>query len=195
MARTPNLADHISEARPSLADGGAVIAREDLALEAAFWALLPGNFRHRARPGAITSRNFAAFAPFHTHPARPGNGNHWGRRSRCCKTAARARPTTSISTSATSATPSSAAPPARARPSSELHAGPAGEARRPDGVLRQGPRRRALRSRDRRLLPRRSATASRPAARPSKRSTSRPTNRVFLGRLVRKLVGQPDAAV
>ena len=30
------------------------------------------------RPAAITSRNFAALAPFHTHPAGRAEGNHWG---------------------------------------------------------------------------------------------------------------------
>lgn len=72
------LLDHMAVARSSLASGGAVIAREDLGLEAAFWSMLPGNFRHRARSGAITSRNFAAFAPFHTHPQGRAEGNHWG---------------------------------------------------------------------------------------------------------------------
>jgi hypothetical protein len=36
------------------------VAREALALEAAFWAQLPGNFPMRPRKAPITSRNFAA---------------------------------------------------------------------------------------------------------------------------------------
>ena len=72
------LADHMSKARALLADSGLVVAREDLALEAAFWAQFPGNFKLRARPAAINSRNFAALAPFHTHPAGKAQGNHWG---------------------------------------------------------------------------------------------------------------------
>ena len=72
------LADHLSRARALLADAGLVAAREDLGLEAAFWAQFPGNFRLRLRPAAITSRNFASFAPFHTHPAGRAEGNHWG---------------------------------------------------------------------------------------------------------------------
>lgn len=72
------LADHLSKARAMLADSGLVVAREDLALEAAFWAQFPGNFARRVRPAAITSRNFAALAPFHTHPAGRAKGNHWG---------------------------------------------------------------------------------------------------------------------
>lgn len=72
------LADNLSKARATLADSGLVVAREDLAIEAAFWAQFPGNFARRVRPAAITSRNFAALAPFHTHLAGRAEGNHWG---------------------------------------------------------------------------------------------------------------------
>lgn len=76
---TPStLADHLSKARAILADSGLVVAREDLGLEAAFWAQFPGAFARRTRPAAITSRNFAALAPFHTHPVGKARGNHWG---------------------------------------------------------------------------------------------------------------------
>jgi type IV secretory pathway VirB4 component len=54
------LNDHVAQARNLLADCGMTVAREDLALEAAFWAQLPGNFALRPRQAAITSRNFAA---------------------------------------------------------------------------------------------------------------------------------------
>ncbi|MDB5457645.1 MAG: transporter [Caulobacter sp.] len=72
------LADNLSAARAMLAGSGLVVAREDLALEAAFWAQFPGNFSKRVRPAAITSRNFAGFAPFHTHPAGRAEGGPWG---------------------------------------------------------------------------------------------------------------------
>jgi type IV secretion system protein VirB4 len=72
------LAANLSQARALLADSGLVTAREDLALEAAFWSQFPGNFARRVRPAAITSRNFAALAPFHTHPTGRADGNHWG---------------------------------------------------------------------------------------------------------------------
>lgn len=72
------LADNLSKARAMLADSGLVVAREDLGLEAAFWSQFPGNFGRRVRPAAITTRNFAALAPFHTHPAGRAEGNHWG---------------------------------------------------------------------------------------------------------------------
>jgi len=72
------LADHLSKARAILADSGLVVAREDLGLEAAFWSQFPGAFTRRTRPAAITSRNFAALAPFHSHPVGRAAGNHWG---------------------------------------------------------------------------------------------------------------------
>jgi type IV secretion system protein VirB4 len=72
------LADHLAAARALMADAGLVAAREDLGLEAAFWAQFPGVFRLRLRPAAITSRNFAAFAPFHAHPPGRDQDAPWG---------------------------------------------------------------------------------------------------------------------
>ncbi|MBM0105795.1 hypothetical protein JM946_13725 [Steroidobacter sp. S1-65] len=72
------LNDHIALARTLLADCGMTVAREDLALEAAFWAQLPANFALRPRKAPITSRNFAAMAPLHNHPVGRATGNHWG---------------------------------------------------------------------------------------------------------------------
>jgi type IV secretion system protein VirB4 len=76
--RLKALNDHIALARSILADTGMLVAREDLALEAAFWAQLPGNFPVRPRKAPITSRNFAAMAPFHNYPTGRATGNHWG---------------------------------------------------------------------------------------------------------------------
>ena len=72
------LNDHVARARAILADTGMTVAREDLGMEGAFWAQLPGNFPMRPRKAAITSRNFAAMAPFHNYPAGRANDNHWG---------------------------------------------------------------------------------------------------------------------
>jgi type IV secretion system protein VirB4 len=55
-----------------------VVAREDLALEAGFWAQLPGNFAFRGRKAPITSRNFVGMSPFHNFPIGRATGNHWG---------------------------------------------------------------------------------------------------------------------
>ncbi|KAB2791386.1 MULTISPECIES: VirB4 family type IV secretion/conjugal transfer ATPase [Hyphomicrobiales] len=81
------LTDNLAKARASLTNGGAVVAREDLGLEAAWWAQLPGNFRYRARSGAITSRNFAALSPFHSYPIGQKDGNEWGPAVALLKTA------------------------------------------------------------------------------------------------------------
>ncbi len=72
------LNDRVALARTLLADTGMTVAREDLALEAAFWAQLPGNFSYRPRKAPITSRNFAAMAAFHNFPAGRASSNHWG---------------------------------------------------------------------------------------------------------------------
>ncbi len=76
--RLKALNDQVALARTLLADTGMLVAREDLALEAAFWAQLPGNFPFRPRKSPITSRNLAAMAPFHNHPVGRANGNYWG---------------------------------------------------------------------------------------------------------------------
>lgn len=79
LAESPaTLASCLSKARAMLAEAGLVVAREDLGLEGAFWAQFPGNFGKRTRPAAITSRNFAALAPFHAHPVGRPRGGHWG---------------------------------------------------------------------------------------------------------------------
>ncbi|HEV2603757.1 MAG TPA: VirB4 family type IV secretion/conjugal transfer ATPase [Microvirga sp.] len=78
-AETPaTLAETMAVTRRLLAEAGTVAAREDLGLEAAYLAQLPGLFKFRARSGAITSRNFAALSPFHAHPTGRPDGNHWG---------------------------------------------------------------------------------------------------------------------
>ena len=76
--RARAVSDHVALARARLADTGMTVAREDLALEAAFWAQLPGNFVMRPRKAPITTRNFAAMVPFHNYPSGRASGNHWG---------------------------------------------------------------------------------------------------------------------
>lgn len=81
------LTDNLAKSRTHLTNGGAVVAREDLGLEAAWWAQLPGNFHYRVRSGAITSKNFAAFSPFHSYPVGQRDGNEWGPAVAMLKTA------------------------------------------------------------------------------------------------------------
>jgi type IV secretion system protein VirB4 len=82
------LDERLSVARALLADTGMTIAREDLALEAAFWAQLPGHFSMRPRRAPITSRNFAALSPWHNYPRGRPRGNHWGEALTLLKTSA-----------------------------------------------------------------------------------------------------------
>ncbi|WP_412066897.1 VirB4 family type IV secretion/conjugal transfer ATPase [Rhizobium sp. SYY.PMSO] len=86
-ATVKELTDNLAKARAGLTNGGAVVAREDLGLEAAWWAQLPGNFRYRARSGAISSKNFAALSPFHSYPIGQKDGNEWGPAVALLKTA------------------------------------------------------------------------------------------------------------
>ena len=72
------LNDAVALARSLLADTGMTVAREDLGLEAAYWAQLPAHFGLRLRRAPITSRNFGAMAAFHNYPAGRATGNHWG---------------------------------------------------------------------------------------------------------------------
>jgi type IV secretion system protein VirB4 len=82
------LEQSVANARAVLGDAGIVVAREDFALEAAFWGQLPGNFIARPRRAPITSRNFAGLAALHNFPAGRPSGNHWGDALTVLKTSA-----------------------------------------------------------------------------------------------------------
>ncbi len=62
----------------ALADVGMKWGREDIALPAAFYSQLPGNFAYRPRLSDITSRNFAGFASNHNYPTGRIRGAQWG---------------------------------------------------------------------------------------------------------------------
>lgn len=68
----------ISDCSTELMNLGIVSAREDVNLEASFWAMLPGNFSYIARKSLISSHNFASFASYHNFPAGQKSSNHWG---------------------------------------------------------------------------------------------------------------------
>ena len=57
---------------------GITAVRENLNLEAAFWAQLPGNMKYVVRKATINTLNLAAFASFHNYPSGKRTGNHWG---------------------------------------------------------------------------------------------------------------------
>jgi type IV secretion system protein VirB4 len=81
MLRASSLAEldaGIGEVQASLSDCGIVAVREELGLEAAFWAQFPGNFGYIARRALISSANFAGFASAHNFPVGQADGNFWG---------------------------------------------------------------------------------------------------------------------
>ena len=79
--------EHLAWARAELLDRGIVARPLDLALEAAFWSQLPGNWSYRPRPCAITSLNFLCFSPFHNFMSGKPTGNPWGPAVTVMKTA------------------------------------------------------------------------------------------------------------
>jgi type IV secretion system protein VirB4 len=68
----------VAEVQSALTEAGAVAVREDINLEPAFWAQMPGNFDFIARRALISTANFASFASFHNHASGSATGNHWG---------------------------------------------------------------------------------------------------------------------
>ena len=80
--RLKALNDDVALARAMLADTGVTTAREDLALEAAFWAQLPGCFSMRPRKAPITSRNFCAMSGLSQFPVWARGGQSLGRCAR-----------------------------------------------------------------------------------------------------------------
>lgn len=68
----------VAEISASLADIGVTAVREEIALEPAFWAQFPGNFKYIARRGLISTANFAGLASGHNFATGTPSGNHWG---------------------------------------------------------------------------------------------------------------------
>ncbi|HEX8526515.1 VirB4 family type IV secretion/conjugal transfer ATPase [Allosphingosinicella sp.] len=68
----------VAEVQAALADLGLISVREEIALEPAFWAQFPGNFKYIARPALVSTANFAGLASGHNFPLGRGQGNHWG---------------------------------------------------------------------------------------------------------------------
>ncbi len=68
----------VAEVQAVMADLGIVAVREDVALEPAYWAQFPGNFKFIARRALVSSGNFAGLASGHNFPLGQAEGNHWG---------------------------------------------------------------------------------------------------------------------
>jgi type IV secretion system protein VirB4 len=68
----------VAEISASLADIGVTAVREEIALEPAFWAQFPGNFKYIARRGLVSTANFAGLASAHNFATGTASNNHWG---------------------------------------------------------------------------------------------------------------------
>jgi len=78
-AGSPDEVDEgLAEVQAALADLGILSVREDIAIEPAFWAQFPGNFKYVARRGLISTSNFAGLASCHNFALGRAASNHWG---------------------------------------------------------------------------------------------------------------------
>ncbi|WP_168454857.1 VirB4 family type IV secretion/conjugal transfer ATPase [Sphingopyxis microcysteis] len=68
----------VAEVQAALTDLGIIAVREEIALEPAFWAQFPGNFKYIARRGLVSTGNFAGLASGHNFALGQPHGNHWG---------------------------------------------------------------------------------------------------------------------
>ncbi|WP_433948263.1 VirB4 family type IV secretion/conjugal transfer ATPase [Brevundimonas diminuta] len=68
----------VAEVTAAMADMGVVAVREEIALEPAFWAQFPANFKYIARRGLVSTNNFAGLASIHNFPTGQPSGAHWG---------------------------------------------------------------------------------------------------------------------
>lgn len=68
----------VAEVQATLADLGIIAVREEIALEPAFWAQFPGNFKYIARRGLVSTGNFSGLASGHNFALGQPHGNHWG---------------------------------------------------------------------------------------------------------------------
>ncbi len=72
------LDSEMSKAQQVFADLGFIVVREDLKLEEAYWAQLPGNFEFIRRQDVIISSEIAGFTRLNLFPNGTSHGNHWG---------------------------------------------------------------------------------------------------------------------
>ncbi len=77
-ASEDEVTQNIAEVQSTLSELGLVSVREDVALEAVFWAQFPGNFKYIPRRAMVSSQNFASLASLHNFPIGQAVGNHWG---------------------------------------------------------------------------------------------------------------------
>lgn len=73
----PTLNKAITDISSELSRMSIVTVREDLNMEAAFWAQLPGNFAYIARSSLISSQNYAGLFSAHNFPSGKTKKLHW----------------------------------------------------------------------------------------------------------------------
>ena len=73
----PALNKAITDISSELSRMSIVTVREDLNMEAAFWAQLPGNFAYIARSSLISSQNYAGLFSAHNFPSGKTKKLHW----------------------------------------------------------------------------------------------------------------------
>ena len=72
------LSQQIAAARAELSNAGFVSVKEDLAVTAAFYAQLPGNWKYRTRLANVSSLNFLGLCPLHNFAMGKKASNPWG---------------------------------------------------------------------------------------------------------------------
>jgi len=72
------LSKAVSELGSCLTDMNINWLREDMNLEASFWAQLPGNHSYRARKAMLSSANFSGLSSMHNFATGQSNNLHWG---------------------------------------------------------------------------------------------------------------------
>jgi type IV secretion system protein VirB4 len=74
----PALDAAVADVQSAIADIGAIMVREDLNLEPAFWAQFPGNADYIARKAVVSTANLAGLVSLHGFPIGEPHGSPWG---------------------------------------------------------------------------------------------------------------------
>jgi type IV secretion system protein VirB4 len=72
------LSQQLAATRAELSNAGFVSVKEDLAVTAAFYAQLPGNWKYRTRLANVSSLNFLGLCPLHNFAMGKKENNPWG---------------------------------------------------------------------------------------------------------------------
>ncbi len=67
----------VAQIQAGLAEIGAIAVREDMNMEAAFWAQFPGNLAFVSRKTLVSAANFASLASLHNYPSGATEALHW----------------------------------------------------------------------------------------------------------------------